>query len=338
MNGLVVECDFLIRGAHRAALAAEPDLRITRAGERDIPADIVEGRLLQGVRTEERMLYSTVERPGGDVLLRLHGTADFEIAADRRTVRAWTDPGCDPEMLAILAAGNLLATVLGLRGETVLHASAVDRGGFAVAFVAHSGRGKSTLAALACAQGARFVTDDLLRMTFDESGVRCLRGSTENRLRRDVADLTERWAAVGTRRSVDGRVVWTPPRSPCSSSALRAVVLPELTREHDRLDLQRLSPGTAVVELTRHPRILGWCDPDVLRSTFSNLATLVRHVPVFRATIPWGPPFAEEMIEELLAGVGMPGGPEMPVDGGNDLYLCDEMSPSRGPSRSGRGL
>jgi hypothetical protein len=314
LNGLVVECDVVIRGAHPAPDASAPDLLITHVGERDVPAEIVEGRVLQEARVGDRLLYSTVERPGGAVVLRLHGTADFEISPDRRTVRAWSDPRCRPEMLAILAAGNLLATVLGLRGETVLHASAVEREGSAVAFVAHSGMGKSTLAALACMQGARFVTDDLLRLSYADGGVRCLRGSRENRLRRDVAELSESGADASTRTSVDGRVVWAPPESPWSSSVLRAVVLPELTRDHDHLELQLLSPGKAVVELTRHPRILGWCDPDVLRSTFANLAALVREVPVFRAGIPWGPPFAPEMVEELLRRVGLPAAPVPAVD------------------------
>ncbi len=112
-----------------------------------------EGECLQAVASQYGLMYSTVRRPDGEVLLRLHGRVDFEIAADYRLVRAWTDPECKPEMLALLVVGNLVAMILALRGETVLHASAVEVDGRAIAFVAHSGMGKSTLAALACARG-----------------------------------------------------------------------------------------------------------------------------------------------------------------------------------------
>lgn len=302
LSGLVVDAAFSLPGARPAPAGAPPDLRVTHAGQRPVPADIAEGERLQAVATQRGPFYSTVRRPDGEVLLRLHGRVDFEIAPDCHSVRAWTDPACEPEMLGLLVSGNLLAVVLALRGETVLHASAVEVEGRVLAFVAPSGLGKSTLAALACARGARFVTDDVLRPQFGTNGaVYCWPGVTENRLRRDVADLSADHAGALTRTSVDGRAVWRPPASTSGRCPLHAVVLPRPVRDGHRLDLQPLPPGEAVLELTRRPRILGWIDETVRAETFANLARLARAVPVYRAGVPWGPPFDPAVIDELLA-------------------------------------
>lgn len=301
ISGLVVDCDIPLTQGRQAPAGAVPDLHVRHAGERPVSPEIAEGMLLQAVAAQRRLLYSTVRGPGGDVLLRLHGLVDFEISPDRRSVAASSDPECPSDLLGILVTGNLLAMVLALRGETVLHASAVEVDGEALAFVADSGMGKSTLAALACARGARFVTDDLLRPRYGDNGaVRCWPGATENRLRRDVADLSGDYAGVDTWTSVDGRVVWSPPPSTRESSRLRAIVLPHPVRDEGRADVYPLTPGEAVLELTRRPRILGWIDEAVQVQTFANLSRLARAVPVYRARVPWGPPFDPVVVDALL--------------------------------------
>jgi hypothetical protein len=208
-------------------------------------------------------------------------------------------------MLGILVGGNLLATVLALRGETVLHASAVEIDGRAIAFVARSGTGKSTLAALACARGARFVTDDLLRLAHDgESRVRCWPGAPENRLRRGFGEIVGGLAdpaAEITRLSVDGRVVWRPAEPAGGMPVLDAIVLPSVAPDNARLCVRPVPADIAVLELTRRPRLLGLIDAGLRAREFANLSRLVRSVPVFAADVPWGPPFDPDVIDELLA-------------------------------------
>lgn len=299
VNGLIVECDIPLAHGRLDTSGSEPDLRIVHAGERTVPPTPAEGVILQGLAAPGRLLCTTVRRPGGDVLVRLHGMTDFEVAADTRSVQAWNDPRCDREMLAIFAAGHLQAVILALRGETVLHASAVEVDDGAIAFVADSGTGKSTLAALACARGARFITDDVLRWCATEDGaVHGWPGATENRLRRGFADVFVPGAT--TRTSSDGRTVWTPPVTTSAMCRVEAVILPRPERHSDRLDIRRLPAGAALVELSRRPRILGWSDERILAQEFSNLSELVRRVPVFVARVPWGPPFDDTVIDALL--------------------------------------
>lgn len=307
LHGLVLRTDVPVPGVPEAPAGLPVDLEVAAVGERHVPDDIAEGVRLQAVTWGEKMQYSTVRRADGEVLLRLHGLVDFVIAADLRTVIAWRDPRCEPELYTLLVAGNLLATVLTLRGETVLHASAVERDGRAVAFVAHSGMGKSTLAALCCARGARFVTDDLLRFEHGADGrVFCSPGGLENRLRRPATEILG-FAPEGEQRvSVDERRVWCPRSTTYGSTELVAVVLPQLDRECRDLELVRLGRAAAVMQLAATPRLLGWTEPTGMAAALGNLAALVRTVPVLAARVPWGLPVDPAVVDALLDGVGLP--------------------------------
>jgi hypothetical protein len=305
IHGIVVDCDYpldhdVIDAGHQPA-----DMHIRHAGHRVVPAHVSPGRCLQQAATSTHRLYSTVVGDDGTILLRFHGLADFEITPDLRCVQAWTESECPQEMLAILTAGNLIATVLTLRGEAVLHASAVETGGIAIAFVADSGMGKSTLAALACARGARFLTDDVLRYSVSHGRATCWRGATRNRLRRRVSDLSPAYAAIVPRQSVDERMVWAPPRSDVAAAELRAVVLPIPARDRATLRISRIAARQAVFELLRRPRLQGWVDHLALARSLAATADLAGAVAVYRADIPWGPPFAPAVVDELLAAVGL---------------------------------
>ncbi|MDQ7993990.1 MAG: hypothetical protein AAGC63_16635, partial [Propionicimonas sp.] len=75
---------------------------------------------------------------------------DFEIDSSLSEVMVCPFEDMQPGLDRVLATGTLLSIVLQLRGDCVLHASAVERDGRALAFVGQSGRGKSTMATLMC--------------------------------------------------------------------------------------------------------------------------------------------------------------------------------------------
>jgi hypothetical protein len=78
------------------------------------------------------------------------------------------EPDADARSLALRLTGPVMTAVLHLRGLLVLHASAVaDGDGGAVAFAGRSGVGKSTLAWVLRAAGARFVSDDICAVRLD---------------------------------------------------------------------------------------------------------------------------------------------------------------------------
>jgi hypothetical protein len=70
-------------------------------------------------------------------------------------------PGVEERALRLVILGPALALLLHQRGRLVLHASAVEVGGAAVAFMGASGWGKSTSAAVMHSRGHGMVADDI---------------------------------------------------------------------------------------------------------------------------------------------------------------------------------
>ena len=185
----------------------------------------------------------------------------------------------------------------------MLHASAVDVGGVALAFAAPSGGGKSTMATLLCADGATVVTDDVLRVE-DDHTVRL--GATGLRLRKGADTLAGLFApdgAPGSRRSADDRQVLTPQAATTADLPLAAVVVPYPARRLRHVRVERRDAKDGLFDLLSFPRLLGWEAPEVLAGQLTRLGRLVGAVPVYRARVPWGPPFAPTLAAELRAGI-----------------------------------
>ena len=95
------------------------------------------------------------------VYLRWDTIGNFRMTAGRE-ITVMPDPGVSDELIRGFIIGSGLGATLYLRGQLVLHASAVAGDHGAVAFIGESGWGKSTLAAALHARGFRMVADDLV--------------------------------------------------------------------------------------------------------------------------------------------------------------------------------
>ncbi len=95
------------------------------------------------------------------------GTAS-EFLVDRAGTRVWARWPANLPIGEILIClfGPIVGFVLHLRGTPCLHASAVVIDGRAVAFLGHSGAGKSTTAAAFVRRGFAALTDDVLALDF----------------------------------------------------------------------------------------------------------------------------------------------------------------------------
>lgn len=254
---------------------------------------------------DDQPYYSFVQSDDGGYVLRFYRTCDFAVDPLLRQVRVHVVDGADPGVAGILTAGALLSFLLTLRGELVLHASAVDVDGAAVAFVGRSGMGKSTMAALMCAGGAELVTDDVLRLDDDGAGrFVCRLGATELRLRKSAAELSERFAdSPPSRVTSDARDALRMVASTRDRLPLSAVVIPLPDRERAAVEMVRLPAMEALITLLRFPRLLGWTDATVLDRQFQQAGELVERVPVFLAHVPWGPPFPPDIPAAVLSAI-----------------------------------
>ena len=304
VSGLSIESDVPLT-AYRPS-SSPADVFLKCAGTRPVPGELAGGRLVQSLTViGQGLLYSTVATAGDRYLLRAHHHIDFEISQDLGLVEAWLSDICPPEMLEILGSGLLVSVLLALRGEFALHASTVEVDGRAVAFIGESGMGKSTLAAMACATGAKLVTDDLLRLDLSTPTARCYLGSLENRLRWKPSELSPAYSATVTALSVDGRRLLRPVPSEAELAPLVAIVAPLPDRTAEKLDIVRLDPAPSVMQLNRCLRTPGWLDLAFRQKAFSQLSRIAELVPVYLARLPWGPPFDDTTVAALLDEVSL---------------------------------
>jgi hypothetical protein len=268
-------------------------------------ADVPSGEVIAELVAEDRRFYTGVDQ-GERYVLRIHGICDFVVSRSLAEVECLPRPDSDPEVLALLVRGGLLAFVLGLGGTCVLHASVVETDDGSVAFVGASGMGKSTLAALACRDGARFVSDDLLRLD-DERRPGWIGCSSELRLRPGAAPMAsgQDWSG---RDTVDERLALKPPGPKQASGRIAAVVIPAPSRSEPELSVSRVDPVEAIFVLSSFPR-MAWTAPSIVAGQFEGITRLADAVPVYFARVPWGPPFAEDLGTELLAAVLAVSGP-----------------------------
>jgi hypothetical protein len=120
----------------------------------------------------------------GDAFHRLRYWDGSEFLVDRPGTHVWARwpaaiPAGEIEMCLL---GPIIGFVLHLRGTPCLHGSAVAVDGRAVAFLGHSGAGKSTTAAAFVRAGLPALTDDVLALDEEqESGVGSREPGVESR-------------------------------------------------------------------------------------------------------------------------------------------------------------
>ena len=172
----------------------------------------------------------------------------------------------------------------------MLHASAVAIDGAALAFVGQSGRGKTTVAALMCVDGAALVADDLVTVDIGPP-VTCTGGAVELRLRAAAASIADARPDATTRVTADERSALSLTAAPLGPLPLAAIVVPAPSRTASEVAITRVPASEALFALLAFPRVHGWRLPEVLTRDFTTMSRLVNEVPVYAATIPWGPPF-----------------------------------------------
>jgi hypothetical protein len=279
------------------------DVRVSLGATVAATTEVPDGDLGAQWTTGSGLTASFVRRADGSHLLRFESTCDVVVSSGADRVTVHMVDGVSEAMGGVLVGGTVLSYLLMLRGETVLHASGVDVGGRAIAFVGSSGMGKTTLATLLCRDGGLLITDDVLRVTRGASGdYGCALGATELRLREAASGLTDDFSESGGthRATADERRALSVPVATEDGVPLTAMIIPRPNRDTAELSLTRVQPTSAALALLGFPRIVGIRDPRMLSGQFVQMTDLAERVPVFVAEVPWGPPFAPDLSERLL--------------------------------------
>lgn len=248
-------------------------------------------------------------------LLRFPQTADFYLYQDRIL--------CHPagperqEALELHFLGDVLAFWLEKWGIPALHSAGLAGTKSAVAFVADSGGGKSTLAATMMRAGFSLLADDIVAIEQRGSSFYARPGYPQLRLW-----PTEAQYFLGSCKELDTvRPSSAKQRVPvglcgigsfCDAARpLGCIYLPKRLDSHagGRIEIMPVSPREGFIELVRNsfsPRLVEAAGLQSHR--LSLFAELSKTVPIRRLTYPGGMEYLSQVQEAILQDLGYLGG------------------------------
>ena len=301
-----------VRRIHGYRVGAPVELEGVRERGVDAPLDITitEVDHLDGADDEHRQVLSH-DFPGGQfvkasmdddgaVTVDFSSTSRFRISGRQDRIEMSVRDPSDRGTAIVLLQGWVMAMTVMLRGGVVLHASAVEAAGRGVAFLAHSGMGKSTVTAMAVRDGGTLVSDDVLRVEVVDGAVRAHPGLTAIRLRPAAGLLADTIPGVTVSETADGRILARVERDDGGPVPLAAVLVPLPSRDTDHLEVKWLDPPIAAVELNEYPRVYDWHVTGPQRRQFEVTAEMAESVPVGLLSIPWGPPWPDDFLGDVL--------------------------------------
>ena len=208
---------------------------------------------------------------------------DFEIPRAGTEIIIYAVPGVSSQTIEHLHQNQALPLALSLQKKLVLHGSAVEIGDTAVAFLAESGRGKSTLAASFSSNGFRFLTDDglLIDKMDDEYMVRPSHASIRlwDDSREALAHSTS-LKAPAIDYSAKARILADEKFQFCAEDRPLGHVYFLGDGGSEDVSITAVSSQKAVIEMLRHCFLLGVDEREILAHNFQRLAELSRS-PVF---------------------------------------------------------
>jgi hypothetical protein len=192
--------------------------------------------------------------------------------------------------IRLFLLGSALGAIVHQRGLLPLHANAIEIGGRAVAFMGHSGAGKSTMAAWFLDRGHRVLADDVCVVSSDEAGVIAYPGIPRLRLWREALEHSGR-TTDAFELAFDSMDKWNVPTPAASQSGpipLAHVYLLSKAGESGP-QIVRLSGVAAIDALVANTYRGRYLAPmgGTKRHLMACLA-LAKAVPLFSASRTWG--------------------------------------------------
>lgn len=241
-------------------------------------------------------------------LLRFFELADFSVDTSGHKICCYALPQTSPVTIRHLLLDQVLPLVLNLRGQEVLHATAVLTQVGVCAFTGLTGTGKSTLAANFLHAGFSAFSDDCLVIEEKNNQVCAVPAYPGLRLwddalqmiRSEPGQLAPVAHYTAKRRIVFEDTVTDFPIQPQPMAGIYSLVRHNTMDETDKTNktnktsgcvspqIERLSWREAYAELLPHLFRFDITDRHMLKRQFEWLGGVVEKVPVCRLTIPAG--------------------------------------------------
>ncbi len=233
-------------------------------------------------------------RAGGDYYLRFHGLADFRISSDGSAITGFSTTSAAEELMCHLLIDQVMPRVMAHRGHLVMHASANQVHGGAIAFLGKTGCGKSTLAASLYQQGLPLLGDDCLLLRPGDHDVAAIPSYVGARLWPDSLQ-----AVIGSHHTTRPMAYYSAKRrlglpdaltSPQPGLPLRAVFLLACTLNADDtagVSFEPVSGAQVIMELIKNSFLLDVTDQALLSSQLKKFGRIFgAAIPVYRLAYP----------------------------------------------------
>lgn len=231
------------------------------------------------------------------------GVAEFLISPNG-DVESRTDDAEAAGFWRVFYEQQIEPLLLSLRGEQVFHGGAVAVGDHAIAFLAPSGRGKSTLTTAFARRGHAFLSDDCLHLDLTGPVVYANPHANYVRLWEDSAAALGGGAAVYVAGTPKPRLAAGESFPHCDQRLplARVYLLGEDGAEAPQI--QMVSPSQQLIGWAANAFVLDLKNPDVQRRNLLAGARLVREVPMRRLDYPRRYEALESVVDAVLADSG----------------------------------
>lgn len=250
------------------------------------------------IEVDEPDFRASIYHDGASYRLWVSGVGWFDI--DPRVPRVAVPATATSAELEELIWGVPALLCFLHRGDSSLHAAAVEAAGEAILLVAPQAHGKSTLAAAFARRGYRILSEDLTCIRL-EPRLSVIPGPAGLRLRNDVAREVDvvLGRAIGERHDRTRYALANP--GDCSPVPIRAVLL--LRRSDDDIRLERVDPIRALPDLWQSSfRVTRSHE----RRCFECVAALAAEVSILNLHRPLRLEALDATVDHVLAGLGDP--------------------------------
>jgi hypothetical protein len=184
---------------------------------------------------------------------------------------------------------QVLPLALSQQGKLVFHASAVEIGNSAIAFVGDSGRGKSTLAGTFAVKGNRFLTDDALILEPSDQEYFVVPSHPSLRLWHDSHEQLMP-ASVELAPAVEftskSRILAGTALNFCDEPRCLSAAFFLGDGDVSEISIKRLSPAESLIAWARHAFLLDIQDPGLVGGHFDRTADLANRVASYQLNYP----------------------------------------------------
>ena len=289
--GEIVDCDLELPELSVAPAGAEVTIRIrTRRGEIPRPTAIEDGERFDA---------------DGGFTFRVPPIATIRLVPGWRDVEVFREPDAADGAVRHAILDHVLPRRLALVGRVTLHGTCVSIDGRALAFVAESHQGKSTLSAALAQRGGHWLADDCLvvdhLVTDDATLAVAIPTFTGTRLWPDSSlalGLPEGQGEIIDERITKQRWSGSAGVVACDAVPLAGIMLVQRGEAHIDPALERLSGGAALKVLGAH-WFLAYSVPPI--DFLHKAAKLLASVPVYRLSVPGSLDRLDEVVDMLIA-------------------------------------